>query len=287
MIERAAGKTAELKHYGCHLGYDCNRSCLFCSSERLERAASKVPGRHAGLCRSLRTAGADGFKSLAFTGGEPTLDPDLPGLMKAASRAGFEKIILLSNGTRFADKAYAKRLAGCGLGFVNLNVPSHDARVFDCLTGEPGGFASLLKAIENLSGLGIKLSAVCVDKGLCPPFLEHFIPCALKGYEARVLGEQRRRKRTSEPFVSIYPEWSAASAADVAGRDRIKFAACGRCLYFEDCPGVEKNYIRVFGEGEFEPVKKEPQPFWSGLKGKKLALARVSFAQAMQDRGPC
>jgi len=39
------------------------------------------------------------------------------------------------------------------------------------------------------------------------------------------------------------------------GREKIKGKQCSKCKFFENCEGVWKTYVEVFGFGEFKPIK--------------------------------
>jgi MoaA/NifB/PqqE/SkfB family radical SAM enzyme len=314
------------RRYECHLDYDCNRSCRFCSLERLDRSVARAHLSFKQLHLGLRAAAAAGCKTISFLGGEPTLRPDLARLVTAAAKAGFGRITLFSNGIRFSSRDYARRLADAGLDAINLNIPSHEEKIFDCLTGQPGGFPLLLEAVANLSRLGLSISATCVlnrlnytklpayaafyadlgikaftlnqlkfqgrlnpalptakadigrlkvkmtdcaprieamneyclGRGLYPLSLQHFVQCAFPGRGLPIAGTGKGRAPAGRGLFSIHPDLNGASALNLGDRDKVKLASCARCLYFKNCPGIEKNYLDVFGAAEFKPVKRLP-----------------------------
>src|SRR5277367_1549105 len=94
LIERGAPPTwVELA-----LDYRCNLRCLGChachdTGESLSPAAA---------VQALRDARRRGCSRLWLGGGEPTLRPDLLGLVRAARSLGFSDVLLQTNGMRLA-----------------------------------------------------------------------------------------------------------------------------------------------------------------------------------------
>lgn len=146
----AATRTLELA-----LDYRCNLRCIGCRAceDTGERLA---PERAAALLREARDAGATGAW---LGGGEPTLREDLPALVKRARDLGFAEVIVQTNAMRLAYPAYAKALVEAGVTDVRVNAKSARAEVHDRLSGEQGAHALLLRALENLTALPVRLTA--------------------------------------------------------------------------------------------------------------------------------
>lgn len=81
---------------------ECNLNCIYCP--KAEGMENRVPDTLRG-CRlsaddyisNLKHLARQGLRGVAFTGGEPTLNPDLPLIVKAASNL-FERVELTTNG---------------------------------------------------------------------------------------------------------------------------------------------------------------------------------------------
>jgi MoaA/NifB/PqqE/SkfB family radical SAM enzyme len=67
-----------------------------------------------------------GCKKIHFSGGEPTLRPQLPDLVEHATGLGI-RVTMTTNGT-LIDKVKAKRLIEAGLRGVNISIDSPIAR---------------------------------------------------------------------------------------------------------------------------------------------------------------
>lgn len=91
----------------------CNERCTFCFAS--DDAPENIPDLvtdHARLAADLPLLGRLGLRRLLLTGGEPTLVPALPALVRAARRAGFTDIELQTNARRFADPRFVATLEG-------------------------------------------------------------------------------------------------------------------------------------------------------------------------------
>ena len=99
------------------------------------------------------------FRS-SITGGEPTLSPELLGLIRFASKKGFSSIKVQSNGLVFAQAANLERCIAVGLDQLNLSVHSYDGGLptaYELVTGETGSQDLLLQAIDNALRSKVKL----------------------------------------------------------------------------------------------------------------------------------
>lgn len=82
----------------------CNLNCLYCPKQ--EGMENRVPIALAGqilstahYCENLAHLARNGIRGVSFTGGEPTLNRDLPSIVEHA-REVFERVELTSNGHR-------------------------------------------------------------------------------------------------------------------------------------------------------------------------------------------
>lgn len=70
----------------------------------------------------------DEIDIINFTGGEPTLHPELPELLRMSRRAGIRRLTVSTNGLRLKDEAYVKELADCDARIV-LSLDTFDDEV--------------------------------------------------------------------------------------------------------------------------------------------------------------
>jgi MoaA/NifB/PqqE/SkfB family radical SAM enzyme len=97
------------------------------------------------------------IKDIDFSGGEPTLRKDLPLLIKNARKMGFKQISIITNGTQTHNHRFLKELAENGLNDVLVSLHGHDDATHDHLTKIKGSFRKILKTIENVKKLNLRL----------------------------------------------------------------------------------------------------------------------------------
>src|SRR5207237_8400512 len=89
----------------------CNMRCSFCFA-RFEDVRAVLPPGHLSEPEAIKLTSvlASRFKKITFAGGEPTLCPWLPSLVRTAKRVGATTMIV-TNGTRL-DEDYLASFAG-------------------------------------------------------------------------------------------------------------------------------------------------------------------------------
>lgn len=146
----------------------CNLRCLFCYAGCAgacgkENAASNPEGKGADasemstgevkiilerICKQAQVP------SVSFTGGEPTLRPDLPELIRYASRELGMRVNLISNGTLITP-ALARKLANSGLASAQISIEGPDGASHDAITQVPNSFIRSCQAMGRLRDVGI------------------------------------------------------------------------------------------------------------------------------------
>lgn len=133
------------------VGFDCNNRCQFCVQGDKR---SRFRPRPAAELREVLRAERARVDAVVFTGGEPTVRPDLPELVAFARELGYRSIQIQSNGRRFAHLAYARKLVACGANEFSPALHGHLPELHDHLTRAPGAFAQTVAGIRNLKALG-------------------------------------------------------------------------------------------------------------------------------------
>jgi cyclic pyranopterin phosphate synthase len=122
-----------------------------------------------------------GYDQVSFTGGEPTIRPDLIGLVRAARARGFGDIKIQSNGLVFAHGANIDRVMAAGANRFHISIHTHDATAYDALVQRPGSYALMVAALDNLVARGVRLVADVILKA--DTYLK--LPDALRWLHAR------------------------------------------------------------------------------------------------------
>jgi GTP 3',8-cyclase len=148
----------------------CNLSCIYCHREG--EKSPKEPLSAAEIAEVLRVAAGFGIRSVKFTGGEPTLRPDLIDIIRNVP-AGMESS-LTTNGTLLAG--LASELKQAGLRRVNVSIDSLDPETFRKITGTDR-LSDVLEGIDAALRTGltpVKLNMV-VLKGINDHEIDDFL----------------------------------------------------------------------------------------------------------------
>ncbi len=127
------------------LTYRCSNECAHCYNAR--------PRRYPELTTQLWKTALDriweaGIPHVVFTGGEPTLRPDLPELIAHAERNG-QITGLNTNGRRLKDPGLVQALVEAGLDHVQITLESHDPAIHDRMVAGPGAWQETVAGIRN------------------------------------------------------------------------------------------------------------------------------------------
>jgi radical SAM protein with 4Fe4S-binding SPASM domain len=149
-----------------HLLDDCNLRCAHCyvGDVRFKpRPQLDTETLKTWIRRIINFSKQLGFREhiMNISGGEPTLRPDLPEIIREVRKNGAEPL-LLTNGLLF-DRGLAEKLkeAGCDALQISLEGPED---VNDSIRGK-GTFRRVMKAIELAEELGFRVSvSVTVSK---------------------------------------------------------------------------------------------------------------------------
>jgi PqqA peptide cyclase len=142
----------------CELTYRCNLQCPYCYNP-LNLADYRQELSGAEWRAVLDDAAAMGILQIGFSGGEPTLRPELPELAAHASRAGLYTN-LITQGT-FLDEARLDTLVDAGLDHVQLSIQAPSEALADTIAGAHV-HARKVEAIERIRTRNVALTLNCV-----------------------------------------------------------------------------------------------------------------------------
>lgn len=129
--------------------YACNNHCSFCAVGTRTQLHGD-PGR---LREQLARYREQGVEQLDIDGGEPTLHPDLAGLIRHARALGYRRVNVTTNGRLLAYEAFAARLLHAGLTSLLFSVHGVDARTHAQSVGVAEAFDQTLAGIRNAARL--------------------------------------------------------------------------------------------------------------------------------------
>lgn len=276
----------------CHLGYKCNANCIFCYNP----AGSKDFRPFKEAAKELINARDAGYRKISFSGGEPSLRPDLHKLILLASRLGFENISLYTNGILTSDFRLVKMLKKCGLGSVFVSVHSHFKETHEKLVGVGGAFESALKSIRNFQRSGINVNLVFVINNMncrqMPGYLDYFSRRGVKAFTfafPRYLGKFRNSGETGSAGKRLSAiTWAGAlpsirKAVRAAGDNNVnaEFLNIPACIL-----GISENLIGdMYRENSSLPGDTRESGM-VGITRPKLKLC-LNCRYLLRCPGPC
>lgn len=130
----------------------CEHHCRFCSNP--------PTGRHISLeeCKGFidSFAAEKRFVGVILTGGEPTLNPKLPEVIRYACDKGLTPRII-TNGSRTSDPDFLKLLMDNGLNLMHLSMYSHKPEIEAYLRQKEDTLDAAYATIENARRLGVRI----------------------------------------------------------------------------------------------------------------------------------
>ena len=127
------------------VNWACNQRCRFCWVD-----FDWTPPTREQVLEQVATLRARGALSLNLTGGEPTLVPWLPDVVREARRLGMVRVELQTNAVHLATGDLLSRLVDAGLTRVLASLHSQDAAVNDAITQADGYWARTIAAIDRM-----------------------------------------------------------------------------------------------------------------------------------------
>lgn len=237
----------------------CNLPCPVCLADSTAKGTDMTVAQVASALEKLRQA-EGAVTPLQFAGGEPTLHPELPDIVRKARAMGFSKMEIDSNGLLLASRPrLAEELRAAGLSGVYLQMDGLDPIEHSAIRGRDL-LPEKLRAIGNCrrAGLQVVLSVTVV-----PGVNDHHVWEMI-----RFAAEQRL---TGVNFQSVvlagrYPEALARRGERfTAGHfmRQVEAQSAGRLLATDlmpmSCPDPRCGllaYIVVTRDGEFLPLNR-------------------------------
>ena len=171
----------------CRLvAWEVTRSCnLACKHCRAEAHPEPYPGEltNAEAKALIDTFPEVGSPIIIFTGGEPTLRPDVYELAAYARDKGL-RCVMSPNGTRITPEE-ARKIREAGFQRCSISIDGADAASHDAFRGVPGAFEASMRGIENLKAEGVEFQInTTVTKSNLHSFKEIFQLCERIGAAA-------------------------------------------------------------------------------------------------------
>lgn len=144
-----------MKQLSLHVTDLCNSKCTFCVvGSPLAKSDSVV---YADLVHFLIANSGQGYESVNFHGGEPTIHPQLFNLLETVRILGYPEVQIQTNGRKLKDPRFVQKLVDGGVRLFVISLHGSDAGVQDLLAQAPGGFHETLEGIRNAKRAGVKV----------------------------------------------------------------------------------------------------------------------------------
>jgi radical SAM protein with 4Fe4S-binding SPASM domain len=127
------------------LTYGCNNECPHCYNEPDRFDMPSMPKEE--WFRVLDTLHSVGVPHIILTGGEATMHPDLPEIIRYANELG-QVVGLNTNGRKIAHRPYMDTLAKAGLNHIQVTLGSNRPDVHNAMMGAVS-FHQTVRGIEN------------------------------------------------------------------------------------------------------------------------------------------
>lgn len=124
----------------------CNFKCIHCYENAGKKGQDECSPEE--IYKGIKNLRDAGVISLAFSGGEPTTDPNIVNYIKYATDLGMY-VSLATNGYICAKKEKAQELADAGLKFVQISLDGLDPKTHDEFRRVPGSWQHAVDAIDN------------------------------------------------------------------------------------------------------------------------------------------
>ena len=138
------------------------------------------------MMKVLRANSPWACNALQFSGGEPTLRNDLPGLIKEAQKLGISHVEVNTNGIRIAeDIDYFKKLLDSGLSTLYLQFDGLREEIYRKTRARTEMIPMKLKVLENARKIGLDSIVLVVTllKGVNDKDLGQIIDFAVKNHD--------------------------------------------------------------------------------------------------------
>lgn len=268
------------------LGYDCNLACDYCTitGEMRARALST-----AAVVRAMREARALGYDEVALTGGEPTIRPDLVGLVRTARALGFARVKVQTNGLLLAHPPNLARLLEAGVTLVHVSIHTHVERAYEALVRRDGTYAAMARALDALVASPIELTVDLILKS----DTWRRLPEALSWLDARgvrqvdlwyvSLTDGNRENVGSLPrMTEVVPAMREAFALGRARGVRVRSLHVPRCLL-----GAAEDVAHAHDPGRDRVMVLTPDDRFELSASKLTPQVHVAACEGCEHRAIC
>ena len=129
------------------LTYGCNLRCVHCYNPTHRALPHELTTTE--ICALLDQIADLGVLTVTFTGGEPSVRPDIGDILRHARRQGLV-IHVMTNATRITT-SFANLLREVGVSQINVSIYGATEAVYERMTAVPGSYRQFRQGLLNLA----------------------------------------------------------------------------------------------------------------------------------------
>ncbi len=130
----------------------CNMDCPLCFADAGAGFNLSLEDVEGILDHFVETEGNPEF--VQFSGGEPTIHPELPAMLRAAKARGIPHVMINTNGRRIAnDDEFLAEMAAIRPS-IYFQFDGFESATYEAIRGEPDLFPEKLRALDRLAAIG-------------------------------------------------------------------------------------------------------------------------------------
>lgn len=128
------------------VGFTCNNNCIMCSIKDKDYPDRKFTE----IFKDLEKGNKQGYKTVEFSGGEPTIRKDIVNIINSAKKLGYQTIAFSTNGRLFSYDKFCHELIEAGLNKITFSLLGPSAEIHDSISRAPGSFDQIIRGIKNI-----------------------------------------------------------------------------------------------------------------------------------------
>jgi len=136
------------KRVDLRFGYKCNNNCVFCVVQESRNKYKEMDTKQ--VKRLIKDSAEKGAEQLTFTGGEPTIRPDILELVKYAKSFRFKTIMFTTNGRMLAYHDFTQKIVDAGVNKFMVSLHAHNRELYAKITQSEEGFDQVVAGIKNI-----------------------------------------------------------------------------------------------------------------------------------------
>ncbi|MBI3808231.1 MAG: radical SAM protein [Nitrospirae bacterium] len=150
-VSLKAAKTRQPEGVTFELTYGCNLRCVHCYNPTHRALPHELTISE--ICALLNQIADLGVLTVTFTGGEPSVRPDIGDILRHARRQGL-MIHLMTNATRITP-SFTHLLQEVGVSQINISIYGATEAVYERMTAVPGSYRQFRQGLLNLAAAAL------------------------------------------------------------------------------------------------------------------------------------